>query len=110
MFWNTLKENMICISTLVGAKLKIISYNVNGIRSAIQKGILSWLASVDADIICLQEVKASLDQIDKSVFEEMGYHICWMPAEKKGYSGVAILSKKKPERVELWMWHFKIRC
>jgi exodeoxyribonuclease III len=80
--------------------LKIISYNVNGIRSAIQKGLLSWLASANADVVCLQEVKASLDQIDKSVFEEMGYHVYWMSAEKKGYSGVAILSKEMPERVE----------
>ncbi len=80
--------------------MKILSYNVNGIRSAIQKGIVSWLVSADADIVCLQEVKASLDQIDKSVFEELGYHVYWMPAEKKGYSGVAILSRRKPDRVE----------
>jgi len=79
--------------------LKIISYNVNGIRSAIQKGILPWLASTNADIVCLQEVKASLDQIEKSVFEEMGYSVYWMPAEKKGYSGVGILSKRTPDRV-----------
>lgn len=81
--------------------MKIISYNVNGIRSAIQKGFLSWMASVDADIICLQEVKASLDQIDQSVFEKMGYHVYWMPAHKKGYSGVAILTRLKPIVVEL---------
>lgn len=79
--------------------MKIISYNVNGIRSAIQKGILPWLVSTNADIVCLQEVKASLDQIEKSVFEEMGYSVYWMPAEKKGYSGVGILSKRKPDRV-----------
>ena len=79
--------------------MKIISYNVNGIRSAIQKGILPWLASTNADIVCLQEVKASLDQIEKSVFEEMGYSVYWMPAEKRGYSGVGILSKRKPDRV-----------
>jgi len=79
--------------------LKIISYNVNGIRSAIQKGILPWLPSTNADIVCLQEVKASLDQIEKSVFEEMGYSVYWMPAEKRGYSGVGILSKRKPDRV-----------
>lgn len=80
--------------------MKIISYNVNGIRSAIQKGILPWLVSVDADIVCLQEVKANLDQIDKSVFEELGYTVFWKPSEKKGYSGVAILSKRKPDRVD----------
>jgi exodeoxyribonuclease III len=81
--------------------LKIISYNVNGIRSAIQKGFLSWMTSTDADIVCLQEVKASLDQIDISVFEGMGYHVYWMPAQKKGYSGVAILSRPKPMHVQL---------
>ena len=80
--------------------MKIISYNVNGIRSAIRKGIVSWLVSTNADIICIQEVKASLDQIDKSVFEELGYFVYWLPSEKKGYSGVAILSKRKPEHVE----------
>lgn len=79
--------------------MKIISYNVNGIRSAIQKGILPWLVSTNADIVCLQEVKASFDQIEKSVFEEMGYSVYWMPAEKKGYSGVGILSKRTPDRV-----------
>lgn len=81
--------------------MKIISYNVNGIRAAIQKGFIPWLASANADIVCLQEVKASADQIEKAVFEDLGYFIYWMPAEKKGYSGVAILTKRKPDRVEL---------
>lgn len=81
--------------------MKLISYNVNGIRAAIQKGFIPWLESTNADIICLQEVKASADQIEKAIFEDLGYFVYWMPAEKKGYSGVAILTKRKPDRTEL---------
>lgn len=80
--------------------MKIISYNVNGIRAAIKKGFLEWLSQADPDIICLQEIKASPDQFDTSVFEDLGYHYhYWYPAVKKGYSGVAVLSKVKPENV-----------
>ncbi|HEV7231916.1 MAG TPA: exodeoxyribonuclease III [Bacteroidia bacterium] len=78
---------------------KIISYNVNGIRSAMSKGWIDWLKAADPDIVCLQEIKAHPDQLDLSVFEQAGYHHYWHPAEKKGYAGVAILSKKKPDRV-----------
>jgi len=80
--------------------VKIISYNLNGIRSAIKKDWLNWLESTGADVVCLQEIKATPEQIDVKVFEKMGYHHFWFPAEKKGYSGVAILSKKKPIHVE----------
>lgn len=79
---------------------KIISYNVNGIRAALSKGFDSWMDETKADIICLQEIKASPDQLDLSVFESRGYHHYWYPAEKKGYSGVAILSQTKPDHVE----------
>lgn len=79
---------------------KIISYNVNGIRAAIGKGWLEWLKSTDPDIICLQEIKATPEQIGVIEFETMGYHHYWYPAQKKGYSGVAILSKIKPTHVE----------
>ncbi len=78
---------------------RIISYNVNGIRAALSKGFESWMDSVNADIICLQEIKANPDQIDLSVFEKRGYHHYWFPALKKGYSGVAILSREKPDSV-----------
>ena len=71
---------------------KIITYNVNGIRSAMSKGLLEWMKAADADIICLQELKAEPTQLDVSVFEQMGYHHYWHPAVKKGYSGVAIFS------------------
>ncbi|GCD80376.1 exodeoxyribonuclease III [Schleiferia thermophila] len=76
--------------------MNIITYNVNGIRSAINKSFLSWLQQENPDIICLQEVKADSNQINADDFESLGYHIAWHSAEKKGYSGVAILSKPKP--------------
>jgi exodeoxyribonuclease-3 len=73
--------------------LKIISYNVNGLRSALSKGFLKWLKATDADLLCLQEVKALPEQIDEYVFNELGYQLFWHPALKKGYSGVAFLTK-----------------
>jgi exodeoxyribonuclease III len=79
---------------------KIISYNVNGIRAALNKGWMDWLKAVAPDIVCLQEIKAEPAQLDVSIFEQAGYHHYWHPAQKKGYSGVAILSKIKPAHVE----------
>lgn len=79
---------------------KIISYNVNGIRAALKKGWIDWVQKESPDIVLLQEIKAEPGQLDLSVFENAGYkHHFWHPAEKKGYSGVAILSKKKPDNV-----------
>jgi exodeoxyribonuclease-3 len=78
----------------------IISYNVNGIRSAVSKGITQWLKEKDPQIVCFQELKAHKEQIPVSLFEDLGYHCYWFPAVKKGYSGVAILSKTKPKHVE----------
>lgn len=80
--------------------MKIISYNVNGIRAAIRKGFLGWLDEEDFDVVCLQEIKAHPEQLDLGEFEKRGYHTYWMPAIKKGYSGVAILSKGQPKHVE----------
>jgi len=80
--------------------MKIISYNVNGIRAAISKGFISWLTQANPDVICLQEIKATPDQIPLLDFELAGYpYHFWFPATKKGYSGVAILSKIKPNNV-----------
>jgi len=80
--------------------MKIISYNVNGIRAALKKGFIDWLQSADPDVICLQEIKAQEDQLDLTVFEAAGYtYNYWFSAQKKGYSGVAILSKTKPNNV-----------
>lgn len=81
--------------------MKIASYNVNGIRAALGKGFIQWLTQTGPDVICLQEIKAQEDQLDLTVFEKAGYpHQFWYPAEKKGYSGVAILSRFKPDHVE----------
>lgn len=80
--------------------MKIISYNVNGIRAALRKGFMDWLQQADPDIICLQEIKATPEQFDTEPFEAAGYNYhYWYPATKKGYSGVAILSKYKPFNV-----------
>ena len=80
--------------------MKIISYNVNGIRAALKKGFLEWLVAADPDVICLQEIKAQKEQLDLTLFEKAGYpYHYWFSAQKKGYSGVAILSKTKPESV-----------
>jgi exodeoxyribonuclease-3 len=83
--------------------VKIISYNVNGIRAAMNKGFIDWLVSENPDIIGLQEVKAELSQINPAIFEDLGYEIYWYPAVKKGYSGVAILTKIKPNSVKYGM-------
>ena len=80
--------------------MRIISYNVNGIRAAITKGFLNWIQQANPDVICLQEIKATPDQIPLIDVELSGfpYHY-WFPAQKKGYSGVAILCKNKPNNV-----------
>ena len=81
--------------------MKIISYNVNGIRAAIKKGFIEWLKNSNSDVICIQEIKANTDQLDLSLFLEIGYkYNYWFSAQKKGYSGVAILSKHKPKHIE----------
>lgn len=87
--------------------MKIVSYNVNGIRAAMNKGFIDWLKQINPDIIGLQEVKANLDQIDATIFEDLGYEIYWYPAFKKGYSGVAILTKIKPKSVKHGMDYSK---
>ncbi|KAF0242984.1 MAG: exodeoxyribonuclease [Chitinophagaceae bacterium] len=79
--------------------MRIISYNVNGIRAAIKKGFADWLATNPADIICLQETKANKEDVDHAHFEKAGYSSYWFSAQKKGYSGVAILSRKAPDQV-----------
>lgn len=82
---------------------KIVSYNVNGIRAAMKKGFMEWMAAVDADVICIQETKAQNDQIPIMDFELAGYKAYTYSAVKKGYSGVAILSKQEPDHVEYGM-------
>ena len=80
--------------------MKIITYNLNGIRAAMSKGLIDWISQVSPDVLCVQEIKANPDQVGVFEFEELGYHHYWYPAQKKGYSGVAIFTKQKPKHIE----------
>jgi exodeoxyribonuclease-3 len=80
--------------------MKIVSYNVNGIRSATSKGLLNWMEELKAEVYCFQETKADRSQLDHAPFEFFGYNSYWFSAQKKGYSGVAIFTKQKPDHVE----------
>ena len=81
--------------------MKVISYNVNGIRAALKKGFLEWLQAASPDVICIQETKAQQEQLNAMDFELAGYpYQYWFSAEKKGYSGVAVFCKKEPNHVE----------
>lgn len=80
--------------------MKIISYNVNGIRAAMRKGFTDWLSAASPDVILIQETKATEDQVDTGEIERAGYpYQYWFSAEKKGYSGVAIFAKQEPKNV-----------
>ena len=81
--------------------ISIFTWNVNGIRAVQNKGFMDWFSKTDGDIICLQETKAQPDQLDESVKNIPGYESHWFSAQKKGYSGVCIYTKPKPERVKL---------
>jgi exodeoxyribonuclease-3 len=81
--------------------MKVISYNVNGIRAAMKKEFIAWLTAANPDVLCLQEIKAQEDQINKDAFTAAGYaYQYYYSAQKKGYSGTAIISKIKPDHVE----------
>lgn len=83
--------------------MKIISYNVNGIRAALSKNFTDWLRTENPDVLCLQETKAQPEQVDTLIFAELGYTTYLHSAEKKGYSGVAILTKQAPDNVVIGM-------
>jgi len=88
--------------------MKVLSYNLNGVRSAISKGLADYLKEENADVVCFQETKAQPEQIDTSLFWDAGYPHCFFhSAQKKGYSGVAILSKVQPDRVVIGMNNHK---
>ena len=87
--------------------MKIITYNVNGIRAALKKDWVKWLKATKADIICIQETKAQENQVDLAEIKGLGYHSYFFSAQKKGYSGVAIFSKLKPDHVEYGMGNKK---
>jgi exodeoxyribonuclease-3 len=81
--------------------MKILSYNVNGIRAAMRKDMLDWLQTTDADVVCIQETKANKDQVALEAIEAAGYpYHYWFSAQKKGYSGVAIFCKQEPKHIE----------
>ena len=79
--------------------MRVITLNVNGIRSAASKGLFPWLAQQGADVICLQEVRAHEHQLTGHDVELPGYHVAWHPAERPGYAGVALYSREAPQRV-----------
>ena len=83
--------------------MKIITYNVNGLRAALSKGFTRWLEEEQPDVVCLQETKAQPDQIPTLEFEALGYRSYFFSAKKKGYSGVAILTRVEPDHVEYGM-------
>ena len=83
--------------------MKILCYNLNGIRSAMSKGLINFLQTDTFDIVCVQETKAQIDQVDVAAFEALGYHHHFVSAEKKGYSGVATFSKQKATFVQYGM-------
>lgn len=79
--------------------MRVITLNANGIRSAARKGFFRWLARQDADLVCIQELKAQLQQLDDPIFRPHGYYCHYVVAEKKAYSGVALYSRKAPDEV-----------
>ncbi len=79
--------------------MRIVTYNVNGIRAAVRKGFTDWLKTDPADVICLQEIKANKEDVPVAAINEAGYDVFSFSAQKKGYSGVAILTKKIPDEV-----------
>ena len=86
--------------------MKILTYNVNGIRAALKKGWLEWLKGENPDVICIQEIKATPDQVPEiALLEEMGYEHYWYPAQKKGYSGTAIFTRITPNHIEYGCGH-----
>src|ERR1017187_4339950 len=80
--------------------MKLASWNVNGIRACSKNGFMKWLKNEDADVVCMQEIKARPEQLEDSLVHPKGYHSYWNPAEKPGYSGVSVFSKKEPLDVQ----------
>src|SRR3990167_1730498 len=82
------------------SKLKLLSWNVNGIRAQEKKGFLKWLEKESPDILCVQETKAHIEQLDKDLINPNGYKTFWSSGEKKGYSGVSTFTKAEPKKVD----------
>ena len=80
--------------------MKVITVNVNGIRAAAKKGFFNWLDKQDADVVCIQETKAQIHQLEDPIFSPEGYHCYYFDAQKKGYSGTALYTKTEPKLVK----------
>jgi exodeoxyribonuclease-3 len=85
--------------------MRVITINLNGIRSAARAGFFHWLKGQDADVVCMQETRAHAQQLSDPLFYPLGYHHYFFDAEKKGYSGVALYSKVQPKHVHLGLGH-----
>ena len=81
--------------------MKLLSWNVNGLRSTARNGFLAWLEDERPDVVCLQETRVLPEELPAELRNPLGYHACWHPARKKGYSGVATFSKRRPLAVRL---------
>lgn len=81
--------------------MKLVSWNVNGIRACSKNGFLKWFEKENADVVCLQEIKAQPEQLEENLRQPAKYHAFWNPAQKPGYSGTAVFSKKEPLEVQL---------
>jgi exodeoxyribonuclease III len=79
--------------------MRVMTFNCNGIRAAAKKGFFEWLPEADADVVCLQETKAQIDQLSDPVFHPEQYHCFYFDALKKGYSGTALYSRVKPQKI-----------
>ncbi len=88
-----------CLGSLSGPAMRVVTFNANGIRSAARKGFFDWLPQVAADVVCVQETKAQIDQLEDSVFHPDGYDCHYFDAIKKGYAGTAIYCRQTPENV-----------
>lgn len=90
--------------------MKLVSWNVNGVRAAQKSGFLDWFEKEAADLVCLQEIKANIEQLDQTLHHPLGYHSFWHSAEKPGYSGVAVYSKSEPLNVRSGIGIPEIDC
>ncbi len=88
--------------------MKMLSWNVNGLRACHKNGFLQWFEDERADIVCLQEIKATPEQLEESLLHPLKYHSYWNPAKKLGYSGTAVYSKKEPLDVQIGLGHPEI--
>jgi exodeoxyribonuclease-3 len=80
--------------------MKIVSWNVNGVRAAVRNGLLKWQEEYQPDVLCIQEIKAKPEQLEDSILNLKGYYSYWNPAQRKGYSGTATFTKIKPLEVK----------